>query len=459
MEVSRGGGATRNRYIDLVRVVALGAVVLGHWLVIDVAYRRGELSGTNVLGAIPYAPWLTLLFQTLPVFFLAGGYANAASWSAHRDRGGSWPAWLQRRVHGLVRPTTAYVAAATGVVAVLDVVTAGAEALPVAAWLVALHLWFLSVYLVVLALTPLQVALHRRAGLAVAVAAGALAALVDVAVLRWSVEPAGWANYLLVWGCVHQLGVAWQRGDLARRRALPLGTAAAGLVALVALVAWGPYPVSMVGVPGAEVQNTSPPSLALLAFGCTQAGLLVAAESRVSGWLASPARWSRVRAANRLALTVYLWHLVPVVIVALTLYPAGVMPQPAVGSASWWLARLAWVAALAAVLAAVVRAMVPVLAWLVRPTAGTGRPGPAAAVCVVAGTGALAAALARLAVAGFLPDGRLPWLTLGTYAGGSVLVLLAGSRARGSGRVERAGQPRVGDDDGGRTLDQPKRVQ
>ena len=44
---------TRNRYVDLLRVAALTAVVLGHWLVIDVAYRQGELAGRN--GALAAA--------------------------------------------------------------------------------------------------------------------------------------------------------------------------------------------------------------------------------------------------------------------------------------------------------------------------------------------------------------------------------------------------------------------
>lgn len=425
---AREGGATRNRYVDLLRVAALGTVVLGHWLVIDVVYRRGELSGQNVLEQAPYTAWLTLVFQTMPVFFLAGGFANASSWSSHRDRGGSWPAWLQRRVCGLAWPTTVYVGAVTAVVGVLGATVSDPDTLSVAAWVVALHLWFLAVYLVLLALTPVQVALHRRWGLAVPVGAAGTVVLVDLAVLGASVEPLGWAGYVLVWGCVHQLGVAWQAGALTRSRALPVGVAAVGLVALAGLVRWGPYPVSMVGVPGAEVQNTSPPTLALLAFACTQAGVLVAAERLAARRLESPARWARVSAANRLAITVYLWHMVPVVLIALTLYPAGVMPQPAAGSASWWLSRLPWIAALAATLGLLVRALLPALPWISRLPSHVGRAGRAAPLLVPAGAAALVVALARLAVDGFYPDDRLPWATLGLYAGGFALVLLAGAR-------------------------------
>lgn len=35
-------------------------------------------------------------------------------------------------------------------------------------------------------------------------------------------------------------------------------------------------------------------------------------------------------------MTVYLWHFVPVIAVAVAFYPTGVMPQPVIGTARWW---------------------------------------------------------------------------------------------------------------------------
>jgi hypothetical protein len=37
----------RNRYADFLRVVAVGGVVYGHWLLVSVTYRNGQLSGLN----------------------------------------------------------------------------------------------------------------------------------------------------------------------------------------------------------------------------------------------------------------------------------------------------------------------------------------------------------------------------------------------------------------------------
>ena len=111
----------RNRYADLVRVVAIGGVVYGHWLLISVTYRNGQLSGLDALDYVSWGRWLTWLFQVMPVFFLVGGYVNAQSWMAHHARGESWTRWVRDRAMRLLWPTAVFV-----VVAVLAVMAARA---------------------------------------------------------------------------------------------------------------------------------------------------------------------------------------------------------------------------------------------------------------------------------------------------------------------------------------------
>jgi hypothetical protein len=57
---------------------------------------------------------------------------------------------------------------------------------------------------------------------------------------------------------------------------------------------------------------------------------------------ARPRPWRLVRRLNAMVMTVYLWHFVPVIVIAVAFYPTGVMPQPAIGSAQWWELRPAW---------------------------------------------------------------------------------------------------------------------
>lgn len=87
----------RNRYADLLRVVAIGGVVYGHWLLISVIYRNGQLSGLDALEYVSWGRWVTWLFQVMPVFFLVGGYVNAQSWMAHHAQGENWTRWVRDR--------------------------------------------------------------------------------------------------------------------------------------------------------------------------------------------------------------------------------------------------------------------------------------------------------------------------------------------------------------------------
>jgi hypothetical protein len=83
-------GVERVRYLDLLRPVAIGCVVYGHWLLASLTYSHGRFSDLDALGYVGWGRWLTWAFQVMPVFFLVGGYANALSWTAHQAQGESW---------------------------------------------------------------------------------------------------------------------------------------------------------------------------------------------------------------------------------------------------------------------------------------------------------------------------------------------------------------------------------
>ena len=103
----------------------------------------------------------------MPVFFLVGGYVHAQSWTDHHARRESWAWWVRDRFMRLWWPTAVFVVA--GILVVVGARAAGADPGEVdeAGWLAALQLWFLPVYLLLITLTPVMLAAHRRWGLAV----------------------------------------------------------------------------------------------------------------------------------------------------------------------------------------------------------------------------------------------------------------------------------------------------
>lgn len=421
--------ADRDRYVDLLRGVAIGAVVLGHWLTAAVFTRAdGSLDGVSALTVADWTHWLTWLFQVMPIFFLVGGYANAVSWRRHSDRGGSWPGWVHRRSVRLLRPTAVFVAVTVGVVVVASLAGVDPALVDQAGWVAGVALWFLAIYVAVAGLTPLTHRLHERFGLSATVVLAVAVAAGDVARIATFDPLWAQANFVLGWALIHQIGYWWRDGALPSGVARPLLLSVGGAVVLVALVAVGPWPVAMVDVPGAVIQNSSPPSLALLALVAVQTGLALAVAGRARAWLHRPLPWMVVATVNRVVLTVFLWHMVAVVIGAAALYGTGVFPEPAPLSGTWFAWRPVWLATLAAILAVLVAVFAAVEQRGGRPVRAR-REGPRVAA-VLAGFGVLAACVGfvRLTLGGLAGDAPLgiPLVGASAFAAGTVMTRLAG---------------------------------
>ena len=312
----------RNLAVDFYRVSGVVLIVLGHWLAGSVTYHNGQFGRENPLLDMPWTQWLTWIFQAVPVFFFVAGYAGAVSWTHRRDADGfSREAWIRHRLARVLGPTAVYVGLVSVIVVVLQARGVPGYVLEYAGWAVAMHLWFLAVYVLVVSLTPIAIAAQRRWGLMVPVVLAAGVVAVDAASLAGHVPYIGWLNYLLCWGLLYQLGIAWHGGLLAGRR--PVLLAAGSAVALALLIRMGPYPVSMIGVPGQAIENTTPPTVAMLAYACTQVGLAVAIAPALNRALRTRLVQRVLSTANANVMALYLWHMVPVVIVAIVCLPGG----------------------------------------------------------------------------------------------------------------------------------------
>ena len=338
----------RNRYVDFLRALSIMAVVVGHWLVAAPYMQDGAVQGGHLLGILPWTQWLTWGFQVMPLFFLVGGFANGMSWAAAlRDSGrdgGNWPDWFGARVQRLIGPVLPVLLIWSLLAAFGTALGMERSVVKLAAQLALVPVWFLAVYLIVTALVPLSHAAWRRLGMASfwALVAGAVA--VDVAALALHVPYVNLLNFLFVWLAVHQLGYAWNAGRFARpAKALVWGLG--GLAALVLLVRFGPYPIAMIGVPGSELSNSMPPTLAMLALGLAQTGFALALEPRMRALLDNLRLWTGVVLLNGMIMTIYLWHLTGFVLVLVAAWLlGGIGLDVAPGSADWWLARPVWFA-------------------------------------------------------------------------------------------------------------------
>lgn len=416
-------------------------VVVGHWLNSIVLVDEGTPTGVSALEAVGYMRWLTLLFQIMPLFFVAAGYAAAAAWPSWEARGGRWAGWAHARLVRVLRPTTWFVAilgSATGAAVLLDV---DGSVLDQAGWAVALQLWFLPVFLLLIVLAVPMLAAWSRFGWWVVAGAVLLVGAIDVLVRVVGFEPAGWVSYLLAPGAGMVLGIAWHDGALTGMRTR-VGLLVAGLLSLLGLIALAGYPPWMIGVPGEPTSNTSPPNLALMAYASAQVGLALLLEPVLRPWLDRPRVWTVVILGNSRLMTLYLWHMVPVVVLAAALAAAGFATGPAPGSAAWWALRIPWITGLALLLLVLV-ALVGRFERPLPPRADLAGALPSVLLLVSALLAGYA--LSRLALDGFAPAGALAVGPLLTFLAGVSALWLAG-RFRSSEIL--SGNPEAGDRNG-----------
>ncbi len=400
--------ADRNRYVDFLRAVSIVAVVIGHWLVITPwVSADGVFHGDHLLTRSEPARWLTWIFQVMPVFFAVGGYANAVSWESASRRNTPYGDWLVARLRRLVMPALPLlalwggfaVATWAGVMSptLVEVTSLGALS----------PLWFLAVYVGVVAFVPLTTrAWHRFGVWSFWVPVGAAVA-VDILAFGFGVSWLRWINYAFVWLAVHQLGYLWRDGRLGgARSSWPYAIGGLG-VALIAVLALN-YPVAMIGVPGAEVSNTAAPTVALLALGIGQFGILLAAENPMRRWLNRMGPWTATVLVNGMIMTLFVWHytvmVVPVIANATWFGGFGMRLEPNTGL--WWATRSLWIGVLVILMAL----FAPLVGRFERPRGrdpvGIGKTRP------IAGTVLACAGFAGVALVGVSATPTLSWLAL-----------------------------------------------
>ncbi|MEV0714624.1 acyltransferase [Asanoa sp. NPDC050611] len=389
--------ARRDSGIDAIRAIAIAGVVLGHWLVTAlVVGDDGALHVQSPLAALPAMQPISWLLQTLGLFFLAGGYAAAASAAKRRadraavrrpgdngalagaghhraglraalvdrrspagrlgragaGRSHAESSWRRFRVPRRLSALAGPVAALLGLLSLA--LTAGAlagvpeETLRTVGKLVVSPLWFLLPFLVLTALvTPIARLVRRCGPLPLAAVATGVVLAAD---LGFGFLP---TTLVAAWAVPFVLGVALAQGRLAGR-ATGWALLAGGAVTIVVLVLAAGYPASAVGVPGAGRSNLDPPSLAAVALAVAQAGAAIL----LLPWLRRLGTRRAVRALNGGALHVYLWHQATMISVTVAIaWVAGRRPGllATPDGYGWAAARLAWLPLFAAALVLVVR--------------------------------------------------------------------------------------------------------
>ncbi len=367
----------RNRAVDFYRAVAIGFVILGHWLLVAPVMRGGEVEVTILLAEQRWTHYATWLFQVMPVFFFVGGFANSLSWNSARKDPAKARAWASGRLARLLKPTVPLVLLWAVAALIASRMGVSTELIGAASQAALVPVWFLAVYIMITVVVPITMRAWDAIGIwsVAALALGAIA--VDAIAFGLDQGWLRWVNYAFVWLGVHQFGY-WWRGAV-RPQTWALALIILGVLWAYMLIVQFGFPVAMVSVPGAEMSNTRPPTTAMMAVGCVQIGVIILLTGPISRWLQNKTPWAWVILLNQMIMSIYLWHItamVAVVGIAAVLGGIGLGLEP--GSGAWWAWRPLW-------LGLFVLALIPLVLIFVVFEAGSrakgmAPPGPAQSV-------------------------------------------------------------------------------
>ena len=156
----------RNRYVDLLRALAIGAVIFGHWLVAAPWIRDGSPGRREPARRVALDPVAQLgvpgdagvlprrRLRQRPVLGVRA-----------RSRQAALGVWLASRVQRLVNPVLPLFLVWVAFLAGGRAFGVDADVMYVASSLALVPVWFLAVYLLVVAATPLSWAAWQRWGM------------------------------------------------------------------------------------------------------------------------------------------------------------------------------------------------------------------------------------------------------------------------------------------------------
>ncbi len=378
--------ASRDRTIDFLRAASILVVVVGHWLIAIIAWDDGVIRSLSAVGRTPMLWLATWVCQVMPVFFFVGGYSNLVALERMRARGRTTAEFVRTRLRRLLVPAAVFAAVWAVVQVVLHLTGTGAPTGPEWFGVVLLRgvrppgqtvpfgpLWFLAAYVVVVAISPVTVALHRRFRWWVPAVMVTGAVACDLAGFVGGIHGARYGNVVFVLLFPHQLGHFLGDGSAHRwPRGAAWGMVAVGLGGLLALTNaplfrlagdrrfdWFPgighYPRSMLGTGVEPISNAYPPTLCFLLVGVWLIGAVLLVRPALGRWLQRPGPWRFTVAVNARIMTLFLWHMTAYLLAILLLWPIG-LGRERTPTISWWWERFVWVGAPAVILAGLVLA-------------------------------------------------------------------------------------------------------
>ena len=316
---------SRERFIDFLKTFGLLLLVINSFSFLDIDYSGGEyliINNSLISFNLQIVTWFTV---SLPIFIFSMGFTNLIAWYSNVGRDGSQWNYLVDRVNSLLGPVLVLIFTVSIGLNILlrgsfipDYLTTTEDGIISLVEFTLWPLWLVSIYIVMVMFAPLTIYLHKKypfLTLAVFALATIFVDILDVPINYSYIQV---FNYLFFWLTIHQLGYFYADGKiqiLNKKIYFLFGFILYGY--LYYQFSLNEITLNFANYRLNSISNEDPPSAYYLLVSLGFIFLLISINKYLDKLMNNKTVWLIFSHIHSNIYTIYLWHLISLVIVLL----------------------------------------------------------------------------------------------------------------------------------------------
>jgi len=316
---------SRERFIDFLKTFGLLLLVFNSFSFLNINYSGGEYLIINNSFSSSNSSIVTWFTVGLPIFIFSMGFTNLIAWYSNVGRDGSQWNYLVDRINSLLGPVLVLIFAVSISLNILlrsnlipNYLTTTEDGVISLVEFTLWPLWLVSIYMVMVMFAPLTIYLHKKYPYPTLVILVLVTIFIDIVEVPINYSYIQVFNYLFFWLAIHQLGYFYADGKIQMfKKSIYFLFSVVLYGFLYYQVFFNEKVINFANYRLNSVSNEDPPSAYYLIASFAFLFLLISLQKFFVKLLNNRKVWLIFSHIHSNIYTIYLWHLISLVIVLL----------------------------------------------------------------------------------------------------------------------------------------------
>ena len=316
---------SRERFIYFLKTFGLLLLVFNSFSFLNINYSGGEYLIINNSFSSSNSSIVTWFTVGLPIFIFSMGFTNLIAWYSNVGRDGSQWNYLADRINSLLGPVLVLIFAVSISLNVLlrsnlipNYLTTTEDGIISLVEFTLWPLWLVSIYMVMVMFAPLTIYLHKKYPYPTLVLLVLLTIFIDIVEVPLNYSYIQVFNYLFFWLTIHQVGYFYADGKIQMfKKSIYFLSSLVLYGFLYYQVIFNENVINFANYRLNSISNEDPPSAYYLIVSFAFLFLLISLQKNFVKLLNNRKVWLIFSHIHSNIYTIYLWHLISLVIVLL----------------------------------------------------------------------------------------------------------------------------------------------